>query len=204
MLLASQLLGISPIEVVNTAIATNNNYSQNKILPLTLDPSLQAVNDARPETQALFFNNATPMSVRRGAAEIDRTQLLNQNTLRPSFRTTTPVTGAGITVEGLNDSYGRPVVFGDQSVLEGFQLLQQLSGGRVKASDITSSQRSHAHNVKVGGSATSYHREGSGRAMDIHGESLKWLKANPKLAAQAGWAPEPGYTGHGGHYVFGQ
>jgi len=204
MLLASQLLGISPIEVVNTAIANHNRFTENKVLPLTLDPSLQAVNDARPETQALFFNNATPMSVRRGAAEIDRTQLLNQNTLRPSFRTTTPVTGAGITVEGLNDSYGRPVVFGDQSVLEGFQLLQQLSGGRVKASDITSSQRSHAHNVKVGGSATSYHREGSGRAMDIHGESLKWLKANPKLAAQAGWAPEPGYTGHGGHYVFGQ
>ena len=204
-LLASELLRISPIEVVNTAIATNNNYSQNKILPLTLDPSLQAVNDARPETRALFFgDNATPMSVRRGAAQIDRAQLLNQNTLRPSFRTTTPVTGEGITVEGLNDSYGRPVVFGDQSVLEGFQLLQQLSGGRVKASDITSSQRSHAHNVKVGGSATSYHKEGSGRAMDIHGESLKWLKANPKLAAQAGWAPEPGYTGHGGHYVFGQ
>jgi hypothetical protein len=153
----------------------------------------------------LFFgDNVTPMSVRRGAAQIDRAQLLNPNTLRPSFRTTTPVTGTGITVEGLNDSYGRPVVFGDQSVLEGFQLLQQLSGGKVKASDITSSQRSHAHNVKVGGSATSYHKEGSGRAMDVHGESLKWLKANPRLAAQAGWAPEPGYTGHGGHYVFGQ
>ena len=204
MLLASRLLGISPIEVVNTAITNHNRFTENKVLPLTLDPSLQAVNNSRPETQALFFNNATPMSVRRGAAEIDRTQLLNQNTLRPSFRITTPVTGAGITVKGLNDTYGRPVVFGDQSVLEGFQLLQQLSGGRVKASDITSSQRSHAHNVKVEGSATSYHKEGSGRAMDIHGESLKWLKANPKLAAQAGWAPEPGYIGHGGHYVFGQ
>ena len=204
MLLASRLLGISPIEVVNTAIVNHNRFTENKVLPLSLDPSLQAVNNSRPETQALFFNNATPMSVRRGAAEIDRTQLLNQNTLRPSFRTTTPVTGAGITVKGLNDSYGRPVVFGDQSVLEGFQLLQQLSGGRVKASDIASSQRSHAHNVKVEGSATSYHKEGSGRAMDIHGESLKWLKANPKLAAQAGWAPEPGYIGHGGHYVFGQ
>ena len=82
MLLASQLLGISPIEVVNTAIATNNNYSQNKILPLTLDPSLQAVNDARPETQALFFNNATPMSVRRGAAELHGSALRDPGNMR--------------------------------------------------------------------------------------------------------------------------
>jgi hypothetical protein len=192
------------LEAANQAIGAFNKTSTNKIPVLRPDPTLQLVNNARPATRALFTDLPTRNSVLRGAAEIDRTQLLNQNTLRPSFRITTPVTGAGITVKGLNDTYGRPVVFGDQSVLKGFQLLQQLSGGRVKASDITSSQRSQAHNVKVKGSATSYHKEGSGRAMDIHGESLKWLKANPKLAAQAGWAPEPGYIGHGGHYVFGQ
>ena len=201
---AARILGITELEAANQAIGAFNKTSTNKIPVLRPDPTLQLVNNARPATRALFTDLPTRNSVLRGAAEIDRTQLLNQNTLRPSFRITTPVTGAGITVKGLNDSYGRPVVFGDQSVLEGFQLLQQLSGGRVKASDITSSQRSHAHNVKVEGSATSYHKEGSGRAMDIHGESLKWLKANPKLAAQAGWAPEPGYIGHGGHYVFGQ
>ena len=87
MLLASQLLGISPIEVVNTAIATNNQYSQTKILPLTLDPSLQAVNDARPETQALFLGeNANNTTIQRGTAQVYPQTLKHARNIRTSMR----------------------------------------------------------------------------------------------------------------------
>ena len=122
-------------------------------------------------------------------------------TMRLGSPITTLVTGAGYTVEGFKDQQGRPVVL-SQPALSGLALLIELSNGAVNPADITSSQRSHEHNIKVGGSPTSYHKEGTGRAIDIHGRSKEWMKANPQLAALAGWAPEPGYTGHGGHFVF--
>jgi len=122
-------------------------------------------------------------------------------TMRLGSPITTLVTGAGYTVEGFKDQQGRPVVL-SQPALSGLALLIELSNGAVNPADITSSQRSHEHNIKVGGSSTSYHKEGTGRAIDIHGPSKEWMKANPQLAALAGWAPEPGYTGHGGHFVF--
>ena len=109
MLLASQLLGISPIEVVNTAIANHNRFTENKVLPLTLDPSLQAVNDARPETQALFFNNATPMSVRRGAAEIHGSALRDPGNMRFNIRQY--VTGDPAMKGVVRGSDGRAVVY---------------------------------------------------------------------------------------------
>jgi len=133
----------------------------------------------------------------------------DHGTMRPgpianAVRVQTAVSGQGFTAEGLNDAYGRPIVFGSTEALSGFQRLIQLSGGRVKASDITSSQRSHVHNEKVGGSATSYHREGAGIAFDISaGPALEWMKANPELVKQAGFNTEPGYKSAHGHYVFG-
>ena len=61
------------------------------------------------------------------------------------------------------------------------------------------------HNEKVGGSATSYHREGSGLAFDVSaGPALDWLKANAELVKQeTGFSTEEGYTSAHGHYVFG-
>ena len=133
----------------------------------------------------------------------------DHGTMRPgpianAVRVQTAVSGQGFTAKGLNDAYGRPIVFGSAEALSGFQRLIQLSGGKVKASDITSSQRSHVHNEKVGGSATSYHREGAGLAFDISaGPALEWMKANPELVKQAGFSTEPGYKSAHGHYVFG-
>ena len=133
----------------------------------------------------------------------------DHGTMRPgpianAVRVQTAVSGQGFTAKGLNDAYARPIVFGSSEALSGFQRLIQLSGGKVKASDITSSQRSHVHNEKVGGSATSYHREGTGLAFDISaGPALEWMKANPELVKQAGFSTEPGYTSAHGHYVFG-
>jgi len=97
MLLASQLLGISPIEVVNTAIANHNRFTENKVLPLTLDPSLQAVNDSRPETQALFFGeNANNTTVQRGTAQVYPQTLKHARNIRSSMRPfVTSSTGLG-------------------------------------------------------------------------------------------------------------
>lgn len=199
---ASKLLGITELEATNAAIAAHNKVNPNKILPLTLDPTLRAVNNARPATRALFFDKPTVNSIKQGAAEILQTPLKDPVNMRPAFRVQTPETGTGITSEGLKDTYGRPVVFGSQKALAAFQRLIQLSNGRVKASDITSSQRSEAHNRKVGGSSTSYHREGTGTAFDIVGNSLKFMRANPELVRQAGFGTEPGYHSAHGHYIF--
>ena len=133
----------------------------------------------------------------------------DHGTMRPgpiaaAVRVQTDVSGQGFTAKGLNDAYGRPIVFGSPEALSDLQRLIQLSGGRVKASDITSSQRSHVHNKKVDGSATSYHLEESGGlAFDITGKSLEFMRANPDIVKQANWGTEKGYVSAHGHYVHG-
>lgn len=83
---AANLLGITELEATNAAIAAHNKVNPNKILPLTLDPALQAVNSARPETRALFFNNPTTGSVYRGSVEIDSPSLSQARHVRSSMR----------------------------------------------------------------------------------------------------------------------
>jgi hypothetical protein len=48
-----------------------------------------------------------------------------------------------------------------------------------------------------GAAPNSYHNHGL--AIDAHGVSLLWLK---KYGAKYGWVHEPGYVGHGGHFIF--
>jgi len=122
-----------------------------------------------------------------------------EGTLRNASAVTTAVTGAGMTVEAFKDYKGRPVVL-SKPALSSLQLLIELSNGKVKTSDITSSQRSHAHNKAVKGSDTSYHLVG--RALDIGGESLKWMLANLDLVKAAGFGQEAGYENEW-HFVYG-
>ena len=122
-----------------------------------------------------------------------------EGTLRNASPVTTAVTGAGMTVEAFKDYKGRPVVL-SKPALSSLQLLIQLSNGKVKTSDITSSQRSKAKNIAVGGSPTSYHMVG--RALDIGGESLKWMMSNLDLVKAAGFGQEAGYE-NDWHFVYG-
>jgi hypothetical protein len=124
-----------------------------------------------------------------------------QATVRRASPVSTYATGPGVTVEAFKDEQGRPVVL-SKPALSGLQLLIQMSNGVVNPKDITSSQRSHEHNKAVGGSPTSYHLEGTGRAIDIHGPSREWMLANPQLTAAAGWSGEPGYE-NDWHFVYG-
>jgi hypothetical protein len=122
-----------------------------------------------------------------------------EGTLRNASPVTTAVTGAGMTVEAFKDYKGRPVVL-SKPALSSLQLLIQMSNGVVKPSDITSSQRSKAKNIEVGGSPTSYHLVG--RALDISGESLKWMMSNLDLVKAAGFGQEAGYENEW-HFVYG-
>lgn len=83
---AAKLLGITELEAANEAIATYNRTNTVKIPPLTLDPTLRAVNNARPQTRALFINNPTVQRILRGAAEIEQSSLRDPNNMRSSFR----------------------------------------------------------------------------------------------------------------------
>jgi len=83
---AAKLLGITELEAANEAIATYNRTNTVKIPPLTLDPTLRAVNNARPQTRALFTNNPTVQRILRGAAEIEQSSLRDPNNMRSSFR----------------------------------------------------------------------------------------------------------------------
>ena len=106
-----------------------------------------------------------------------------------------PDTGRGFTMPGLRDYKGRPVVMA-QPAMASFAQMMRDSGGRVKPSDITSSQRSPAKNRTVGGADGSNHLEGT--AIDIHGSSKEWLKAN---GARYGWR-WLNYDGHDGHFDY--
>lgn len=111
-------------------------------------------------------------------------------------QTSSPDTGSGWTVAGLKDQQGRPAVF-SKGGAEAFARMMVDSGGKVKGSDIASSKRSPAKNKAVGGVPNSNHL--GGNALDIHGSSQTWMRAN---AAKYGWMINDYPGSHGGHFDF--
>ena len=71
------------------------------------------------------------------------------------------------------------------------------SGGAVKGSDIASSQRSKSYNAHVGGVSNSNHLFGN--ALDIHGTSQTWMRANGQ---KYGWIVNDYPGSHGGHFNY--
>jgi uncharacterized membrane protein required for colicin V production len=106
-------------------------------------------------------------------------------------------TGPGYTIQGASDQQGRPVVF-SQSAASAFAKMMKDSGGAVKPSDVASSKRSPTKNRSVNGAAKSKHLYGI--AMDIHGSSEKWIRAN---GSKYGWIANDYPGSHGGHFEFG-
>jgi hypothetical protein len=105
-------------------------------------------------------------------------------------------TGGGFNPSGAKDVYKRPVIL-SRSAAEAFAAMMRDSGGKVKGSDVASSQRSPAKNERVGGATRSKHL--SGVALDIHGSSNAWIR---KFGSKYGWYAND-YSGtHGGHFEF--
>jgi len=105
-------------------------------------------------------------------------------------------TGRGYGVPGQNDEQGRPVVL-SLGAMNSFMQMVRDSKGKVRSADITSSQRSTSKNASVGGVSGSPHL--SGRAVDIHGDSRKWMIAN---GAKYGWYLVDYKNSHGGHFEY--
>ena len=83
---AAKLLGITEVEAANTAIAAFNKNGAD-IPMITAGPNLQLINNARPETRALFVGeNATTTSIHRGTAEVFPQTLTHARNLRGSMR----------------------------------------------------------------------------------------------------------------------
>jgi len=78
---AAQLLGVSEMEVINRQIDAYNKVNTDKIERIE-SPTLDLVNDARPETRQLFTNLPTRASVYRGAATVTGNL---QNHVRPGM-----------------------------------------------------------------------------------------------------------------------
>lgn len=194
---AAELLNLTHLEAINAGIIARNKVNADQIPQLILDPALQAFNNSRPETQKLFTDNPTPTTVMRGAAEIAGASVLTDpQYMRSAYKTNTAVTGEGYTIQGLNDEQGRPVVMSKPAIAAFAQMIKD-SNGVVRASDITSSQRSQAHNTRVGGSPTSPHM--TGNAVDIHGNSRLWMIEN---GAKYGWVLIDYEGSHGGHFEY--
>jgi muramidase (phage lysozyme) len=108
-----------------------------------------------------------------------------------------PDTGSGYTIAGVKDEQGRPAVF-SQKAADAFGKMMSDSKGVVNGSDIASSQRSPAKNASLPGAAkNSNHLYGN--ALDIHGSSQTWMRANGK---KYGWNINDYDGSHGGHFDF--
>jgi hypothetical protein len=107
-----------------------------------------------------------------------------------------PNTGSGFGLEGVTDYKGRPGVF-SKGGAEAFGKMIAHSGGAVKGSDIASSQRSKSYNAHVGGVSNSNHLYGN--ALDIHGTSQTWMRANGQ---KYGWIVNDYPGSHGGHFNY--
>jgi hypothetical protein len=105
-------------------------------------------------------------------------------------------TGPGYTIQGASDQQGRPIVF-SQAAANAFSQMMTASGGKVRGSDVASSKRSPAKNKAVGGASGSKHMYGV--AMDIHGSSNSWIRAN---GSKYGWVANDYPGSHGGHFEF--
>ena len=110
---------------------------------------------------------------------------------------THPDTGSGYTVKGLLDYQGRPVVL-SKAGATAFARMVRDSMGVVKGSDVHSSQRSKEKNDSLPNAApNSNHLYGN--AIDIHGESQQWIRAN---GAKYGWKINDYPGSHGGHFNY--
>jgi hypothetical protein len=123
----------------------------------------------------------------------DQSMLAQLPLIRKTFH---PDTGYGYAMQGKTDRLGRPAVM-TQEAATAFDRMVQDSGGKVKYSDIESAQRSTEKNRQVGGAVRSKHL--SGNAIDIHGESRKWIIEN---GAKYGWNLNDYPGSHGGHFDF--
>lgn len=123
----------------------------------------------------------------------DQSMLAQLPLIRKTFH---PDTGYGYAMQGKTDRLGRPTVM-TQEAATAFDRMVQDSGGKVKYSDIESAQRSTEKNRAVGGAVRSKHL--SGNAIDIHGESRKWILEN---GAKYGWKLNDYPGSHGGHFDF--
>jgi len=106
-------------------------------------------------------------------------------------------TGRGYTIPGMRDASGRPPVFTRQGA-NAFAAMVRDSGGQVKGSDISSSQRTREKNNSLPGAAANSLHLG-GNAMDIHGTSIAWIRKN---GARYGWVVNDYPGSHGGHVEF--
>ena len=105
-------------------------------------------------------------------------------------------TGSGYTAPGMNDDQGRPVIL-SKDAMTAFVKMVTDSNGAVKASDVASSSRSAAKNAEEGGVPNSAHLYGE--AIDIHGGSQDWIKAN---GSKYGWKYIDYNGTHGGHFKY--
>jgi hypothetical protein len=124
--------------------------------------------------------------------------LRSKGTLRSGFinKTSNSDTGFGWQPVSMQDEQGRPVVM-SRDAASAFSQMVQDSGGMVKGMDITSSKRSEAKNRAVGGVSGSRHLHGE--AIDIHGQSKKWMIEN---GPRYGWHLVDYPGSHGGHFEY--
>ena len=114
----------------------------------------------------------------------------------PVISVSHPNTGSDMVFDGVVDYKGRPGVF-SKGAAEAFGKMIAASGGAVKGSDIASSQRSKSYNAHVGGVSNSNHLFGN--ALDIHGTSQTWMRANGQ---KYGWVVNDYPGSHGGHFNY--
>ena len=204
-------LGSTLAGLVKDGIKTNNYQSVADYFRNTLAKHDNGLNSRRRNDEAGLIETGTSQIAKvsfpkssggQAVAEYKEEGKQSTKGLEPSDMKNVqsishPDTGSGYTIAGLKDEQRRPAVF-SQKAAAAFGRMMLDSKGVVKGSDIASSQRSPAKNASVPGAAkNSNHLYGN--ALDIHGSSQTWMRANGK---KYGWIVNDYEGSHGGHFDF--
>jgi hypothetical protein len=152
-------------------------------VPVMLEPGEHVYGPGQWDAGHLMLNSMLPRFQDGGKVDVKQSKGVYQ-------------TGPGYQPDSLKDYKGRPIIVSKEAAIA---IMKMYKDGLFKGSDVTSAQRSPAHNAAVGGVANSKHL--AGNALDVSTGTSTW-HALKNSGPKYGWKFNNYLGPQGWHFDF--